>query len=175
MRRRAGKAKYLAELLFPPRCALCGGVRPMAARCCASCKSDFARLRLAPEDADLSGAPGREGESLGGVCASFLYAPPVSDAVAEYKFRGAAWLAREFAEFIADDFSAVFPAVTPDIALGAPSFERRNDHAERLASQVARLLAVRYEPRALRISYPCPTPQLAPGLQRFQEFFAELK
>nr|WP_298126623.1 pyridoxal phosphate-dependent aminotransferase [uncultured Pseudoxanthomonas sp.] len=31
------------------------------------------------------------------------------------------------------------------------------------------------EPRALRISYTCPTPQLVPGLQRFQEFFAELK
>lgn len=31
------------------------------------------------------------------------------------------------------------------------------------------------EPRSLRISYTCPTPQLAPGLQRIQEFFAELK
>ncbi len=31
------------------------------------------------------------------------------------------------------------------------------------------------EPRALRISYTCPTPQLAPGLQRLQEFFAELR
>jgi len=31
------------------------------------------------------------------------------------------------------------------------------------------------EPRALRISYTCPTPQLAPGMQRFQEFFAELE
>ena len=30
------------------------------------------------------------------------------------------------------------------------------------------------EPRALRISYTCPTPQLALGLQRFQEFFSEL-
>ena len=30
------------------------------------------------------------------------------------------------------------------------------------------------EPRGLRISYTCPTPQLAPGLARFQEFFAEL-
>ena len=30
------------------------------------------------------------------------------------------------------------------------------------------------EPSALRISYTCPTPQLAPGLQRIQEFFAEL-
>ena len=30
------------------------------------------------------------------------------------------------------------------------------------------------EPRALRISYTCPTPQLAPGLQRIQEFFAEI-
>jgi aspartate aminotransferase len=30
------------------------------------------------------------------------------------------------------------------------------------------------EPRALRISYTCPTPQLAPGLARIQEFFAEL-
>src|SRR6476661_3666487 len=29
-------------------------------------------------------------------------------------------------------------------------------------------------PGSLRISYTCPTPQLAPGLQRFQEFFAEL-
>lgn len=29
-------------------------------------------------------------------------------------------------------------------------------------------------PRALRISYTCPTPQLAPGLQRIQDFFAEL-
>lgn len=31
------------------------------------------------------------------------------------------------------------------------------------------------EPRALRISYTCPTPQLAPGLERFREFFAELR
>ena len=31
------------------------------------------------------------------------------------------------------------------------------------------------EPRALRISYTCPTPQLAPGMQRVQEFFAELQ
>jgi aspartate aminotransferase len=30
------------------------------------------------------------------------------------------------------------------------------------------------EPRALRISYTCPTPQLAPGLQRLREFFDEL-
>ncbi|GAB2609395.1 aminotransferase class I/II-fold pyridoxal phosphate-dependent enzyme [Novilysobacter erysipheiresistens] len=30
------------------------------------------------------------------------------------------------------------------------------------------------EPRALRISYTCPTPQLAPGMQRFKEFFNEL-
>ena len=30
------------------------------------------------------------------------------------------------------------------------------------------------EPRAMRISYTCPTPQLAPGLQRSQQFFAEL-
>jgi aspartate aminotransferase len=30
------------------------------------------------------------------------------------------------------------------------------------------------EPRSLRISYTCPTPQLAPGLQRIKEFFAEL-
>jgi aspartate aminotransferase len=30
------------------------------------------------------------------------------------------------------------------------------------------------EPRALRISYTCPTPQLAPGLSRIQEFCAEL-
>ncbi len=31
------------------------------------------------------------------------------------------------------------------------------------------------EPRGLRISYTCPTPQLAPGLARIQEFFAEIK
>jgi aspartate aminotransferase len=30
------------------------------------------------------------------------------------------------------------------------------------------------EPRAMRISYTCPAAQLAPGLQRIQEFFAEL-
>jgi aspartate aminotransferase len=30
------------------------------------------------------------------------------------------------------------------------------------------------EPRAIRISYTCPTPQLAPGLQRVQEFCSEL-
>jgi aspartate aminotransferase len=31
------------------------------------------------------------------------------------------------------------------------------------------------EPRAMRISYTCPTAQLAPGLQRIEEFFAELE
>jgi aspartate aminotransferase len=30
------------------------------------------------------------------------------------------------------------------------------------------------EPRAMRISYTCPTPQLAPGMQRIREFFDEL-
>jgi aspartate aminotransferase len=30
------------------------------------------------------------------------------------------------------------------------------------------------EPRAMRISYTCPTPQLAPGMQRVKEFFSEL-
>lgn len=30
------------------------------------------------------------------------------------------------------------------------------------------------EPRAFRISYTCPTPQLAPGLERIRAFFAEL-
>ena len=30
------------------------------------------------------------------------------------------------------------------------------------------------EPRALRISYTCPTPQLAPGMERIREFFSEL-
>jgi len=30
------------------------------------------------------------------------------------------------------------------------------------------------EPRAMRISYTCPTPQLAPGLERIRAFFAEL-
>ncbi len=30
------------------------------------------------------------------------------------------------------------------------------------------------EPRAMRISYTCPTPQLAPGIERIREFFAEL-
>lgn len=31
------------------------------------------------------------------------------------------------------------------------------------------------EPRAIRISYTCPTPQLAPGMQRIKEFFSELQ
>lgn len=31
------------------------------------------------------------------------------------------------------------------------------------------------DPNALRISYTCPTPQLAPGLERIQAFFAELQ
>jgi aspartate aminotransferase len=30
------------------------------------------------------------------------------------------------------------------------------------------------EPRAMRISYTCPTAQLKPGLERIQGFFAEL-
>ncbi|QDH70663.1 pyridoxal phosphate-dependent aminotransferase [Marilutibacter alkalisoli] len=30
------------------------------------------------------------------------------------------------------------------------------------------------EPRAMRISYTCPTPQLAPGMARIKEFFGEL-
>ncbi|GAB3731773.1 pyridoxal phosphate-dependent aminotransferase [Luteimonas pelagia] len=30
------------------------------------------------------------------------------------------------------------------------------------------------EPRAMRISYTCPTPQLVPGMQRIKEFFSEL-
>ena len=31
------------------------------------------------------------------------------------------------------------------------------------------------EPRSLRISYTCPTPQLMPGMERIEQFFAELQ
>ena len=31
------------------------------------------------------------------------------------------------------------------------------------------------EPNALRISYTCPTPQLAPGMERIKAFFAEMQ
>lgn len=139
------KTEFLLELLFPPRCIMCGGVIPIGDVRCEGCGGDFARLRLEDDDNDLTGAPERESGSLDGVCASFLYESPISDAVARYKFRGERALAREFAAYMAEDFKRVFGGARCDVALGAPSYERRNDHAERLAQSCAKRLGVKYD------------------------------
>lgn len=143
------RREYFMQLLFPPRCIICGEVVPIGAPCCAGCRRDFSRLRLAGDDNELLGAPERAYSCLDGVCASFVYTEPISDTVARYKFYGERLLAREFALFMAEDFRRVYEGVKCDIALGAPSFEKRNDHAERLARECARLLGIKYDGRTL--------------------------
>ena len=143
------KREHLLQLLFPPRCIMCGEVVAIGSPCCKRCGGDYSRLRLRGDDNELLGAPGRSDRCLNGVCASFIYQAPISDAVARYKFRGERTLAREFAVFMAEDFARTYEGLRCDVALGAPSFERRNDHAERLARECAKLLGVKYDGRAL--------------------------
>ncbi len=141
---RLTKREYLMQLLFPPRCIICGEVVPIGKACCERCRGEFAQLRLRGDDNELLGAPGRADKYLDGVCASFVYRAPISEAVARYKFHGERTLAREFALFMAEDFERVYEGFRCDIALGAPSFEKRNDHAEGLALECARLLGIKY-------------------------------
>ena len=143
------KREHLLQLFFPPRCVICGEVIPIGDACCAGCRGDYAQLRLLGDDNELLGAPGRASGYLDGVCASFIYRAPISDAVARYKFHGERTLAREFALFMAEDFKHTYKGLRCDIALGAPSFKRRNDHAERLARECARLLGIKYDGRVL--------------------------
>ncbi|MDO4566738.1 MAG: double zinc ribbon domain-containing protein, partial [Oscillospiraceae bacterium] len=141
-------SEMLLNLLFPPRCLLCGEIIPIKGGCPA-CRESFLRLRLEDEDCGLGILEEQSGGLLDGVCASFLYEEPISEAVARFKFRGESWLAVDFAQYMARDFARCFPEADCALALGAPSSERRRDHAARLAAAVAKLLGLPGDNRAL--------------------------
>ena len=135
--------EYAAELIFPPRCVLCGKIRRIGSRFCERCAADADELRLVGDERDCDDGE-RIYTHIDGVCASFEYSGAAADAVAQLKFHGASYLAREMARFIAADVENFFCTVDFDIAVAVPSYRRKNRHADILAKSTASLLGLRF-------------------------------
>ena len=137
-----------AELVFPPRCVLCGAVRPMNGTVCESCVAAEQALRLRGDDRDCDDGT-RSYCNLDGVCASFEYSGAAADSVAELKFHGGRYLAREMAQFISKDVASFFLGCEFDVTVAVPSYRSKNRHAGLVAKYTASLLGVRFLPRGL--------------------------
>lgn len=88
--------RFLADLLWPPRCPLCDRVVGFA-ETCPKCGRDSVQLLRRRQPA-VPG-PGRAMDFLDGAFAAFWYEPPVQDAIVRMKQNGrsdiAAWCAGE--------------------------------------------------------------------------------
>ncbi|MEG1417376.1 MAG: phosphoribosyltransferase family protein [Oscillospiraceae bacterium] len=146
------RREYLMQLLFPPRCLLCGDILPIQCYC-ERCAREIESLRRTGDSANLTRLNGRALGALDGVCASFVYADGIADAVARYKFRGERSLGRDMSALMAGDFLRVFSDAALSagdfFTIGVPSKEINNDHAQRLADSCGRILKMKRAPNLL--------------------------
>ena len=166
--RRAGNAAL--DLIFPPRCAICGA---SGAFLCASCADRL--TPAAPPRCNRCWSPG----SYGDVCAHCDATPPpfetlraafVYDAVARdlvhgLKYRGLTALAQPMASLMRDAPGGGINLVVPVPLAGLRRRTRGYNQAESLARVLGRDLELRVEPRALRRTRGAPPQARSAGAE----------
>lgn len=129
----------LLDLLFPPRCCICGRIQDHAGICPECLK------KLPRTDTEAV-------QTLGGGlrCASPLwYEEPVRGALLRFKFQGARWEAEPFGELLAECAAEAFSGEF-DVVTWAPVSRKRRrkrgyDQAQLLAEAACRLWQTRPE------------------------------
>jgi competence protein ComFC len=133
--------RFLADLLFPPRCVFCGEMIPPGTKICEKCKKavlpkgTIRKLHLSSPNAVVPCA------------ALFEYEGKVRESMLRYKFRGEKYCGEYYAEKLAEFIRAAFPGTSFSLVTWVPLSEgekkkRGYDQAEWIACLLARKLNV---------------------------------
>lgn len=133
--------RFLADLLFPPRCVFCNGIIPPGTQVCGNCEKAVlpeGTIRLLQLHSPDSVVP----------CAAlFPYEDKVRESMLRYKFRGEKHCGRYFAEKLSGFVREAFPGISFSLVTWVPLSEsgkrkRGYDQAECIARLLARELGV---------------------------------
>lgn len=132
-------ARFLLDLLFPPRCVFCGEIVPPGTQVCENCAKT-----IAPCGSVRSLTLPKGGEKV--PCAAlYPYDGKVRDSILRYKFHGEKQNADYYTEKMAILVKIAFPDHNLSLVTWVPLSEERKkergyDQAERLARQLAKAL-----------------------------------
>ena len=149
--------RRLQALVYPPTCILCGAPGHGGLDLCRGCKADLPGIRHACERCGLplganGGAPAtcgacqRRPPRYDACLAPLIYAPPVSELVGRFKFRGDLVAGRVLAELLAEHLARA-QAPRPEAIVPVPLHparlrERGYNQALELSRVLARRLSV---------------------------------
>ncbi len=161
-----GCSEKLLDLVFPPRCVLCGGVCPGGELCCGRCAREEPPLAQPLRRGDGSAA--RPWSVL--ACA-FAYRGRVRSALSRFKFKGDMRAGEYLGGAMAKLVTGAFPPCAFDLVVPVPMPPERQrmrgyNQAEILARRVAEALGVPVEPAALLRQGAFAQHQLTAGFRR---------
>ncbi len=138
---------WVLELLFPPRCPVCGAVLPAGGRCGACADAlDALELGLRQMYADNDG---RLLDFVDSAAAYYRYEAGAREIVHQYKFGArpalAGWMAQRMAELAAE----VYGQAGLTAVLCVPAYRGESGHGQRLARAVAKRLGLPFREDAL--------------------------
>ena len=161
-----GCSEKLLDLVFPPRCVLCGGVCPGGELCCGRCAREEPPLAQPLRRGD--GSAVRPWSVL--ACA-FAYRGRVRSALSRFKFKGDMRAGEYLGGAMAKLVTGAFPPCAFDLVVPVPMPPERQrmrgyNQAEILARRVAEALDVPVEPAALLRQGAFAQHQLTAGFRR---------
>lgn len=127
--------EFLLDLLFPPRCPVCGQIVPIGKKC-ADCTGALELLELNLEEIYKANAE-RNLEYVDSAVSVYRYDSAAKELVHRYKFDDRRILVNEMADRMASLAREVYEGAALDGVLCVPAFEEENDHGKRLAEAVA--------------------------------------
>ncbi len=129
-------ARFVLDLLFPPRCVFCGEIVPPGTQVCRVCAKAVAPCG----SARVLTVPGNGGQIP---CAAvYPYEDRVRASLLRYKFHGEKKNAEFYAEKLAALVKTAFPGAVFSLVTWVPlSEERKKERGYDQAEQLARLLA----------------------------------
>lgn len=151
--------KFLISLVYPNRCAGCGGLIGYGKYWCDNCESQLEFIPM-----PVCGGCGvskekckckpKEAHEWQSITAPFYYDGVVRNAVFQFKFRNRPKLSLMFAEYMADALKTQLPGKQFDIILCVPMSdkgerERGYNQSELLARDVAELMNIDFYPDLL--------------------------
>jgi len=154
-----GRLPRLLQVLWPPRCLVCGERGDRGRDLCRSCAGALPWLRTAcptcalplPMPASACGACLRRAPPLAAVHAAFVYARPLDRLLPRFKFHGDLAAGRLLSQLLADACADwTHPAALVPIALHRARLRQRGyDQALELARPLARRHGIALRPQLL--------------------------
>ena len=134
--------ELILQLLFPPRCPVCGEVVPIG-KSCTECAASLAALELSLNEMYASNEL-RELHALDSAVAVYRYSGEIKEIVHSYKFREKRYLVHDMAAKMAALALEVYDGVGLDMVTCVPAADDESGHGERLARAAAKRMKLPY-------------------------------